>query len=38
LLLRNGALLFDDSPAQLLAAAGATSYDVAFERLIEGVA
>jgi ABC-2 type transport system ATP-binding protein len=38
LLLRNGALLFDDSPAQLLATAGATSYDVAFERLIEVVA
>ncbi len=36
LLLRNGSLLFDDSPAQLLVAAGAPSYDEAFERLIEG--
>ena len=34
LLLRNGALLFDDAPAQLLAVAGSTSYDDAFERLI----
>jgi ABC-2 type transport system ATP-binding protein len=36
LLLRGGSLLFDDSPAQLLVAAGVTSYDEAFERLIEG--
>jgi ABC-2 type transport system ATP-binding protein len=36
LLLRNGSLLFDDSPTQLLVAAGASGYDEAFERLIEG--
>jgi ABC-2 type transport system ATP-binding protein len=36
LLLRAGALLFDDSPAQLLVAAGVTNYDAAFERLIGG--
>ncbi len=35
LLLRNGSILFDNSPAQLLAVAGATSYDSAFERVIE---
>jgi ABC-2 type transport system ATP-binding protein len=35
LLLRNGSILFDNSPAQLLAVAGSTSYDSAFERLIE---
>jgi ABC-2 type transport system ATP-binding protein len=35
LLLRNGALLFDNSPAQLLATGGSKSYDSAFERLIE---
>jgi ABC-2 type transport system ATP-binding protein len=35
LLLRHGSLLFDDSPAQLLVTAGVTSYDEAFERLIE---
>jgi ABC-2 type transport system ATP-binding protein len=35
LLLREGALVFDGSPAQLLAAAQASSYDSAFERLIE---
>jgi ABC-2 type transport system ATP-binding protein len=35
LLLRNGALLFDNSPAQLLATGGSKSYDDAFERLIE---
>jgi ABC-2 type transport system ATP-binding protein len=36
LLLRDGTLLFDDTPAALLATSGATSYDEAFERLIEG--
>jgi ABC-2 type transport system ATP-binding protein len=35
LLLRNGSILFDNSPAELLAVAGSTSYDSAFERLIE---
>jgi len=35
LLLRDGRLLFDDSPAKLLAAAKSSSYDEAFERLIE---
>ena len=37
LLLRNGSILFDNSPAQLLSVAGCTSYDSAFERLIEEV-
>jgi len=36
LLLRDGILLFDGTPASLLAASDSTSYDVAFERLIEG--
>ena len=36
LLLRDGMLLFDDTPASLLAISGASSYDEAFERLIEG--
>lgn len=36
LLLRDGMLLFDDTPASLLATSGASSYDEAFERLIEG--
>jgi ABC-2 type transport system ATP-binding protein len=36
LLLRGGTLLFDGTPASLLAASRATSYDIAFERLIEG--
>jgi ABC-2 type transport system ATP-binding protein len=36
LLLRDGTLLFDGTPASLLAASKATSYDDAFERLIEG--
>jgi ABC-2 type transport system ATP-binding protein len=35
LLLRQGTLLFDGTPASLLAAAGASSYDEAFENLIE---
>ena len=35
LLLRDGHLLFDDTPAALLVTSGATNYDVAFERLIE---
>jgi hypothetical protein len=36
LLLRDGTLLFDGTPASLLAASQATSYNEAFERLIEG--
>lgn len=36
LLLRDGMLLFDDTPASLLATSGAMNYDEAFERLIEG--
>ncbi len=36
LLLRDGTLLFDGTPASLLAASNATGYDEAFERLIEG--
>ncbi|HVB50982.1 MAG TPA: ABC transporter ATP-binding protein [Acidimicrobiales bacterium] len=36
LLLRDGTLLFDGSPASLLAASSAPGYDEAFERLIEG--
>jgi len=36
LLLRDGQLLFDDTPASLLVTSGAANYDVAFERLIEG--
>ena len=36
LLLRDGALLFDGTPASLLAASKASGYDEAFERLIEG--
>jgi ABC-2 type transport system ATP-binding protein len=36
LLLRDGTLLFDGTPASLLAASKATNYDDAFERLIEG--
>ncbi|MGA2969013.1 MAG: ABC transporter ATP-binding protein [Acidimicrobiales bacterium] len=36
LLLREGTLLFDGTPASLLAASEATGYDQAFERLIEG--
>ena len=36
LLLRDGTLLFDGTPASLLAASQATGYDEAFERLIEG--
>jgi len=36
LLLRDGMLLFDGTPASLLAHSGAASYDEAFERLIEG--
>ena len=36
LLLRDGQLLLDDSPASLLVASGAANYDEAFERLIEG--
>jgi len=36
LLLRDGHLLFDDTPASLLVTSGAANYDVAFERLIEG--
>ena len=35
LLLRDGHLLFDDSPTNLLAASKSSSYDDAFERLIE---
>jgi ABC-2 type transport system ATP-binding protein len=35
-LLREGALLFDGTPASLLATSKASSYDEAFERLIEG--
>lgn len=38
LLLRNGSLLFDGSPAELLATTKTPSYDEAFERLIEGTA
>jgi ABC-2 type transport system ATP-binding protein len=36
LLLREGALLFDGTPASLLAVSKASGYDEAFERLIEG--
>jgi ABC-2 type transport system ATP-binding protein len=36
LLLREGTLLFDGTPASLLAASEASGYDEAFERLIEG--
>jgi ABC-2 type transport system ATP-binding protein len=36
LLLRDGTLLFDGTPASLLAASKAPGYDEAFERLIEG--
>jgi ABC-2 type transport system ATP-binding protein len=36
LLLRDGTLLFDGTPASLLAASKTSSYDEAFERLIEG--
>jgi ABC-2 type transport system ATP-binding protein len=36
LLLRDGTLLFDGTPASLLAASKALGYDEAFERLIEG--
>jgi len=36
LLLREGTLLFDGTPASLLDASGAPGYDEAFERLIEG--
>jgi ABC-2 type transport system ATP-binding protein len=36
LLLRDGMLLFDDTPASLLATSGASNYDKAFEHLIEG--
>jgi len=36
LLLREGKLLFDATPASLLATSGASSYDEAFERQIEG--
>jgi len=36
LLLREGALPFDGTPASLLTASGAPGYDEAFERLIEG--
>ena len=36
LLLRDGTLLFDGTPASLLAASQAPRYDEAFERLIEG--
>jgi ABC-2 type transport system ATP-binding protein len=36
LLLRDGTLLFDGTPTSLLAASGASGYDDAFERLIEG--
>lgn len=36
LLLREGTLLFDGTPASLLATSEATGYDEAFERLIEG--
>ena len=36
LLLRDGTLLFDGTPASLLAASKASGYDEAFERLIEG--
>jgi len=36
LLLRDGTLLFDGTPTILLAASDASSYDKAFERLIEG--
>jgi len=37
LLLREGHLLFDDPPAQLLAHTRSSSYDEAFVKLIEGV-
>jgi len=36
LLLRNGELLFDTTPGELLSATGAATYDEAFIRLIEG--
>jgi ABC-2 type transport system ATP-binding protein len=36
LLLRDGTLLFDGTPASLLADSKAANYDDAFERLIEG--
>jgi ABC-2 type transport system ATP-binding protein len=36
LLLREGMLLFDDTPASLLATGATSNYDEAFERLIEG--
>ncbi len=36
LLLRDGTLLFDGTPAALLTSAGSSSYDEAFEHLIEG--
>ncbi len=36
LLLRNGELLFDTTPRELLSATGAATYDEAFIRLIEG--
>ena len=36
LLLRDGKLLFDDTPASLLTLCGVSGYDEAFERLIEG--
>jgi ABC-2 type transport system ATP-binding protein len=36
LLLREGQLLFDDTPAQLLAVTAASAYDDAFVRLIKG--
>jgi ABC-2 type transport system ATP-binding protein len=36
LLLRDGELLFDDTPASLLALCAVSGYDEAFERLIEG--
>ena len=36
LLLCDGTLLFDGTPASLLAASKAVGYDEAFERLIEG--
>jgi ABC-2 type transport system ATP-binding protein len=36
LLLRDGMLLFDGTPTSLLATSGASNFDEAFERLIEG--
>jgi ABC-2 type transport system ATP-binding protein len=36
LLLRDGMLLFDDTPTSLLATGATSNYDEAFERLIEG--